>query len=52
MSDFDLIVRGGLVIDGTGLPRRRVDVGVTAGRVAALAHLDRRTGTPKSTPTG
>jgi N-acyl-D-amino-acid deacylase len=43
MSDFDLIVRGGLVIDGTGLPRRRVDVGVTAGRVAALAHLDRRT---------
>jgi N-acyl-D-aspartate/D-glutamate deacylase len=39
-ADFDLIVRGGLVVDGTGLPRRRVDVGVRAGRVATLARLD------------
>ena len=39
MSDYDLIVRGGFVIDGTGLPRRRVDVGVRDGRVATLAHL-------------
>src|SRR5436305_5034513 len=42
MSDreYDLIVRGGLVVDGTGLPRRRVDVGVRDGRVATLARLD------------
>ena len=40
MSDYDLIVRGGYVVDGTGLPRRRVDVGVRDGRVAALARLD------------
>jgi N-acyl-D-amino-acid deacylase len=38
---FDLVVRGGLVVDGTGLPRRRVDVGVRDGRVAALAWLER-----------
>jgi N-acyl-D-amino-acid deacylase len=38
--EYDLIVRGGLVVDGTGLPRRRVDVGVRHGRVAALARLD------------
>jgi len=37
---YDLIVRGGYVVDGTGLPRRRVDVGVVDGRVAALARLD------------
>jgi len=43
MTGFDLIVRGGFVIDGTGLPRRRVDVGVRDGRVAALAHLDGET---------
>lgn len=38
--DYDLIVRNGFVVDGTGLPRRRVDVGVRDGRVARLAHLD------------
>jgi N-acyl-D-aspartate/D-glutamate deacylase len=37
---YDLIVRGGYVVDGTGLPRRRVDVGVVDGLVAALARLD------------
>jgi N-acyl-D-amino-acid deacylase len=37
---FDLIVRNGLVVDGTGLPRRRVDVGVRDGKVARLGHLE------------
>jgi N-acyl-D-aspartate/D-glutamate deacylase len=38
--DFDLVVRNGFVVDGTGLPRRLVDVGVRDGCVAAIAHLD------------
>jgi N-acyl-D-amino-acid deacylase len=37
---YDLIVRNGMVVDGTGLPRRRVDVGIRDGRVAKLGHLD------------
>ena len=37
---YDLIIRGGVVVDGTGLPRRRVDVGIRGGRIARLAHLD------------
>src|SRR5438046_108720 len=37
---YDLIVRGGMLIDGTGLPRRRVDIGIKDGRVAKLARLD------------
>src|SRR5665213_207468 len=42
MSDtaaYDMIVRNGMVVDGTGLPRRRVDVGIRDGRVAKLGHL-------------
>lgn len=38
--EYDLIVRNGQVIDGTGMPRRRVDVGVKDGRIARLARLD------------
>ncbi|MBW2240699.1 MAG: amidohydrolase family protein [Deltaproteobacteria bacterium] len=33
---FELLVRGGLLIDGTGAPARRADVGVRGGRVAAI----------------
>ncbi|MCW2549249.1 MAG: amidohydrolase [Mycobacterium sp.] len=37
---YDMIVRNGMVVDGTGLPRRRIDVGIRDGRVAKLGHLD------------
>ena len=33
---FDLIVRGGTVVDGTGAPARLADVGVLDGRIAAI----------------
>jgi N-acyl-D-aspartate/D-glutamate deacylase len=36
---FDVVIRGGSVIDGTGAPRRRADVGVTGGRVTAIGDL-------------
>lgn len=37
MATFDLLVRGGLVFDGTGAPGRTVDVGICGGNVVAMA---------------
>src|SRR4051812_46249844 len=38
--DFDVVIRGGTVVDGTGAPPRRADVGVHGGRVTALGDVD------------
>ena len=36
---FDIVIRNGIVYDGTGGPGRRADVGIRADRVAALGDL-------------
>jgi N-acyl-D-amino-acid deacylase len=36
---FDLVIRGGTVIDGTGGPRRRADVGIQNRRITAIGDL-------------
>jgi N-acyl-D-amino-acid deacylase len=38
-TSYDVIIRGGAVVDGTGAPRRRVDVGVVGDRIAAIDDL-------------
>jgi N-acyl-D-amino-acid deacylase len=35
--EFDLVIRNGTVIDGTGRPRFRADLGIRDGRIAAIA---------------
>jgi N-acyl-D-amino-acid deacylase len=37
---YDLVVRNGTVIDGSGGPRRRADVAVADGRIAAIGKVD------------
>ncbi|MCE2392648.1 MAG: amidohydrolase family protein, partial [Proteobacteria bacterium] len=39
MADFDLIVRGGTVVDGTRMPRFLGDIGIRGGRVASVGRL-------------
>jgi len=36
---YDLIIRDGTIVDGSGLPRYRADVGITAGRIASIGKL-------------
>jgi N-acyl-D-amino-acid deacylase len=36
---YDLIIRNGDVIDGSGMPRFRADVGIMDGRIAAIGKL-------------
>ena len=39
MADFDLVLRGGQLVDGTGAARRRADVAVAGGRIASVGEV-------------
>ena len=40
MSDVDLVIRNGLVVDGTGAPRFPADVAITGDRIVAVGRVD------------
>jgi N-acyl-D-aspartate/D-glutamate deacylase len=39
MNDFDIVIRDGVVVDGTGTQRYRADVGIRDGRIADIGRL-------------
>jgi N-acyl-D-amino-acid deacylase len=39
---YDLVIKNGVVIDGSGLPRYRADVGVRHGRIASIGRIRER----------
>ena len=39
MAEFDLLIRGGTVVDGTGAAPKDADVGIIGGRIAAVGTL-------------
>ena len=37
MSEYDLVIRGGIIVDGTGIPRYKADLAVKDGRIAKIS---------------
>ncbi len=37
MAEYDLVIRGGTIVDGTGVPRFRADLAIKDGRVAKIS---------------
>jgi N-acyl-D-amino-acid deacylase len=39
---YDLVIKNGVVIDGSGLPRHRADVGVRHGKIVTIGRINER----------
>jgi N-acyl-D-aspartate/D-glutamate deacylase len=39
MAEFDKVIKGGTIVDGTGLPPYKADVGIKNGKIAKIGHL-------------
>ena len=37
MARFDRVIRGGMIVDGSRLPRFRGDIGIKDGKIAELS---------------
>jgi len=42
-EDFDVLIRGGWIYDGSGNPPRRADLGIKGDRIAAVGDLAKAT---------
>src|SRR6266850_36325 len=49
---YDLVIRGGTLIDGTGLPRYRADVGIAGGFIVRVGDLANERATTEIDATG
>jgi N-acyl-D-amino-acid deacylase len=41
MARFDRVIRGGMIVDGSRLPRFRGDIGIKHGVIAEIGHIGR-----------
>src|SRR5689334_6970390 len=42
-QDYDILIRGGHIVDGAGNPAYYGDIGIRQGRIAAMGHLEGKT---------
>src|SRR5436190_19844351 len=42
--DYDVLIKNGLVADGSGMPAYQADVGIAGGRIVAIGKVDGRAG--------
>ena len=40
-AKYDLVITGGQIVDGTGAPRRRADIAIAGGRIAAIGIISK-----------
>lgn len=40
MREYDLVIKNGTIIDGTGLPRFKGDLAIRNGRIAKIGRVD------------
>ena len=52
LMSYDLVIKNGVLIDGSGLPRYHADVAVQDGRIVATGRIRERGARGRSTPTG
>jgi N-acyl-D-amino-acid deacylase len=52
MPEFDLVIRDGMIVDGTRMPRYRGDVGIKDGNIAKIGRLRSTDGVPTGKASG
>jgi N-acyl-D-aspartate/D-glutamate deacylase len=38
-QDYDIVIKDGLIFDGTGSPRRRGDLAINDGKIVAMGRI-------------
>ena len=44
MPQFDTIITGGMIVDGTRVPRYKADIGIKNGKIAQIGRLKKSDG--------
>ena len=52
MAEFDVLIKGGTVVDGTRVPRYRADIGIKNGKIAKIGRLGSSSATQVLDATG